>query len=119
MIHHVALEIREEDGDANVAFWALLGFTEVAVPETLAGKTRWCGRDGTQIHLLFTDAPDVPPQGHVALVARDYDAQLKALERAGFPPEPRAEHWGSARCFVATPSGHRVEIMRFAPDDRV
>jgi hypothetical protein len=117
VICHVALEVRESDGDANVAFWALFGYSEVDVPETLAGATRWCAREGSQIHLLFTDTPVVPPQGHVALVARDYDAQLMSLERAGFPPEPRKEHWGSARCFVTAPSGHRVEIMRFPPRD--
>lgn len=115
MIHHVALEIREAEGDENVAFWALLGYAEVDVPDTLAGDTRWCAKGDFQIHLLFTDDPVVPPRGHVALVARDYDAQLKSLENAGFPCEPRTEHWGSARCFVQAPSGHRVEIMRFAP----
>ena len=117
MIHHVALEIRESDGDANVAFWAQLGFAEVDVPETLVGETRWCAKGDFQVHLLFTDSPVVPAQGHVALVARDYDAQLKSLERAGFECEPRREHWGSARCFVSAPSGHRVEIMRFPPRD--
>lgn len=121
MIHHVALEVRESDADENVAFWALLGFTEVPVPESLEGQTRWCAKTDTtasfQIHLLFTDDPVVPEQGHVALVARDYDASFKQLENKGFRPEPRTEHWGSARCFVTAPSGHRVELMRFAPRD--
>jgi catechol 2,3-dioxygenase-like lactoylglutathione lyase family enzyme len=115
VIHHVALEVREGDADACVAFWALLGFTEVEPPGTLRERSRWVQRAETQIHLLFTDDPVAPPQGHVAVVARDYDATLAALRDAGFDPDPRHEHWGSPRCFVRDPAGHRVEVMQFPP----
>ena len=40
-LQHVALEVREADTDAEVAFWALLGFEEVAPPEGLIGTSRW------------------------------------------------------------------------------
>lgn len=114
-IHHVALEIRRGDADAYVAFWALLGFAEVAPAPALSDRSRWVQRDGQQIHLMFSDDPVVPPSGHVALVAGDYDATLDRLRAAGFDPDPRTEHWGSPRSFVRTPSGHRVELMAFAP----
>lgn len=115
MIQHVALETREDDVGACVAFYALLGFGRVEPPETLAGRVVWLQRRGQQLHLLLTDDPVVPPQGHVALVADDYEADLTRLRAAGHEPEPRAAHWGSARCFVDDPAGHRVELMAFPP----
>lgn len=115
MIQHVALEVREDDTAACVAFWALLGFAEVDPPATLRDRSRWVQRGGTQVHLLFTESPTAPPNGHVAVVADDYDATLDRLRAAGFEPDPRAEHWGAARAFVRSPGGHRVEVMARAP----
>lgn len=115
MIHHVALEVREGDADACVAFWALLGFEEVEPPGTLRERSRWVERSGTQIHLLFTDEPHVVPEGHVAVMAREYEATLERLGAAGFTPDPRKEHWGAPRCFVRDPVGHRIEILQFPP----
>jgi catechol 2,3-dioxygenase-like lactoylglutathione lyase family enzyme len=116
VIHHVALEVLEGDADRCVAFWALLGFREVEPPGTLRERSRWVERDGTQVHLLFAAGePVVPPEGHVAVVAPDYDAALDRLREAGFAPDPRTEHWGAPRCFVRSPAGHRVEVMAAAP----
>jgi catechol 2,3-dioxygenase-like lactoylglutathione lyase family enzyme len=115
MIQHVALEVRQPDVDACVRFWALLGFDEVAAPAALATRSTWVQAGGTQVHLLYADAPVVPPEGHVAVVVADHAATLQALRDAGFDPQPRAEHWGSPRAFVRCPGGHRVELMAFAP----
>ena len=115
MIQHVALEVRERDVDACVRFWALLGFARVEPPPSLRGRTVWLERGATQVHLLFAGEPVAPAEGHVAVVAADYDAALERLRAAGFPPEPRAEHWGAQRSFVRCPAGHRVEVMAFAP----
>ena len=114
-LHHVALETAPADRDALVAFFGLLGFVEVAPPVALADRARWVARAGTQIHVLFADAPSVPAEGHVAVVAADYAAALARLRGAGFAPEPRTEHWGAPRCFVVAPGGHRVEIMAAPP----
>jgi catechol 2,3-dioxygenase-like lactoylglutathione lyase family enzyme len=116
VIQHVAIEVRKADVAACVAFWALLGFDPVAAPPTLAARSTWVqARGGTQIHLLHAEQPDVPAEGHVAIVLGDYDATLDALLDAGFDPTARAEHWGSPRAFVRCPAGHRVELMAFAP----
>ena len=117
MIQHVAIEVREEDVEACVRFWALLGFEAVDPPATLAGRSAWVRAGGTQVHLLFVAEPVVAPEGHVAVVVGDYDATLAALREAGFEPEPRTEHWGSPRAFVRSPTGHRVELMAFGPPD--
>lgn len=115
MIQHVALEVRERDVEACVAFWALLGFSEVEAPAALATRSTWVQAGATQIHLLHADEPAVPPEGHVAVVVEDHEATLQALREAGFHPQPRTQYWGSPRAFVRSPSGHRVELMAFAP----
>jgi catechol 2,3-dioxygenase-like lactoylglutathione lyase family enzyme len=116
VIQHVALETRERDADACVAFWALLGFDEVEVPATLQGTTRWVQRPGgDQIHLLFAGDPVAPPSGHVAVVCAGYDATLARLRAAGLEPDPRREHWGAPRSFVRDPAGHRVELRAASP----
>jgi catechol 2,3-dioxygenase-like lactoylglutathione lyase family enzyme len=118
VIQHVAIEVREQDVEACVRFWALLGFERVEPPETLAKRSAWVQAGGTQVHLLLAENPVRPPEGHVAVVADDYDATLAALREAGFEPDPRTEHWGSPRAFVRCPAGHRVEVMAFAPPGR-
>jgi catechol 2,3-dioxygenase-like lactoylglutathione lyase family enzyme len=115
VIQHVALEVREDDTAACVAFWALLGFAEVDPPEALRDRSRWVERAGTQVHLLLTDSPVAPPSGHVAVIAEDYAATLERLRAAGFHADARAEHWGAPRAFVRSPGGHRVEVMARAP----
>ena len=115
MIAHVAIEVREDDIEACLGFWALLGFEHVQAPDALAGRATWVQAGPTQIHLLHASEPVVAPEGHVAVVARDYDATLRALREAGFEPQPRTPHWGSPRAFVRCPAGHRVELMAFAP----
>lgn len=115
MLQHVSLEIRAADAEGCAAFWELLGFERVEPPATLADRTTWLQRSGSQIHLLHTDEPVAPPQGHAAVVAPDYEPTLAALREAGFEPEPRPEHWGAPRCFVRDPAGHRVEVMAAPP----
>jgi len=115
MLQHVALETRRDDVEAAVAFWALLGFERVEPPPSLVDRAAWVQQSGTQIHLLFTEEPTVPPQGHAAVVVADYDAALERLRAAGFDPEPRAQHWGVPRAYVRAPGGHLVELMAAPP----
>ena len=115
MIQHVALEIRPAEVDACVHFWALLGFERVQPPAALAARAVWVAHGPTQVHLLIASEPVAAPSGHIAVVAEDYEATLSALRAAGLDPEPRTEHWGSPRCFVRCPAGHRVEVMAFGP----
>jgi catechol 2,3-dioxygenase-like lactoylglutathione lyase family enzyme len=114
-LQHVSLETRPADADAEIAFWALLGFEEVRPPEGLVGVASWVARDGTQIHLLLSDEPVVMPQGHVAVVAGDYDAAVARLRDAGHDVRAAREHWGAGRSFVRTPAGHVVEVMAAPP----
>ena len=115
MLQHVTIELRADQVEACVRFYALLGFVRVEPPESLAGRVTWVERDGTQVHLMPVDDPVVPPSGHHALLVHDYEATFAALRDAGFDPEPRRQHWGVPRAFVRNPAGHRVEIMAGSP----
>jgi catechol 2,3-dioxygenase-like lactoylglutathione lyase family enzyme len=116
VIAHAGIEIRREDADACLHFWWLLGFERVAVPDALAERTLWVQAGPTQIHLLFSDDPVAPPEGHVAVVVDDFERTFSVLETAGMKPDERSRYWGSRRAFVRSPGGHRVEFMDFAPD---
>ncbi len=115
MLQHVTIEVTEDQVDACVRFYALLGFQQVEPPPSLAGMATWVERDGAQVHLMEVDDPVVPPSGHHAVLVGDYEATLSALRDAGFDPDPRKEHWGSPRAFVRNPAGHRVEVMAGSP----
>ena len=115
MIQHVALETGPDDREAAIAFWRLIGFEPVDPPETLRDRADWLQAGGTQIHLLWTDSPAAVPDGHVAVVAPEYDRVVERLRAAGHEVEPRTEHWGAPRAFVRAPGGHRVEIMAAPP----
>ena len=101
-LQHTSLEIRREDEAAEIAFWALLGFDHVDVPEGLRGVAAWVASNGTHIHLLYDDAPTVAPRGHVAILADDYEATVEGVREAGFDFRPDEELWGVPRGFVRT-----------------
>ena len=115
-LQHVSVELREADVPAELGFWSLLGFERVEPPGRLASIAVWVQRAGTQVHLLFHDDPVVPTRGHAAVVAEQYDDAVARLERAGFECRPSTQDWGSPRCSVISPGGHRVEVMAFPPD---
>lgn len=115
-LQHVALEINGDDLEACLAFYALVGFEDVPLPdERLAGTARFLQGGATQIHLLLSDAPDVPPKAHPAILLDDYERTLDRLREAGYEPQDRARYWGSPRAKVNDPAGHVVELMEFPP----
>jgi catechol 2,3-dioxygenase-like lactoylglutathione lyase family enzyme len=114
MIHHVGIEIRPADVPRAVELFELLGFKQVEPPSSLAQYT-WLERAGTQVHLMPEEEPTVPPRGHFAVVAPDFEVTLAQLGEAGFEVERRREHWGAPRAVVIAPGGHRVELMASPP----
>src|SRR5689334_10054724 len=99
MIHHATIEVADADIPTTVAFWELLGFELTEVPETLRERAVWLESGATQIHLLRDEDPTVPPSGHVAVVANDYEATLQRLREAGHEVDQRTQHWGSPRAY--------------------
>ena len=84
MLQHVTLEVRADDVRSCVAFWELLGFTEMEPPPMLRDRFTWVEREDTQIHLVPVDAPVPAREGHVAVVADDYEATLARLVEDGY-----------------------------------
>jgi catechol 2,3-dioxygenase-like lactoylglutathione lyase family enzyme len=115
VIQHVALETARADAEAARDFWRLLGFESVEAPWGLRARAAWLQKGPTQVHLLWSDDPVAPPEGHVAVVADDYAATIERLRAAGHEVDPRREHWGAPRAFVRAPGGHRVEVMAAPP----
>jgi catechol 2,3-dioxygenase-like lactoylglutathione lyase family enzyme len=115
MLQHVTLEVRANDVRACVAFWELLGFTQMEPPPVLRDRFTWVEREDTQIHLVPVEAPVPAREGHVAVVADDYDATLARLTGAGFELREGSNAWDAPRSFVRDPAGHLVEVMSKPP----
>jgi catechol 2,3-dioxygenase-like lactoylglutathione lyase family enzyme len=115
MLHHVTLEISPEDLERSTEFWKLLGFAPVDPPADLAASFTWLEHGGTQVHLMRTRSPTVPPDGHTAVVVPDFAATVETLEARGFEVAPKRERWGSRRAEAVAPGGHRVELMERPP----
>ena len=115
MLQHVSLEIAPEDVGDAVAFWRLLGFETLDSPEALGGYVTWLEREGTQIHLIHTDAATAPVLGHAAVVVDDFEAAIARVNEAGHEVAETRQLWGARRAFAVGPGGHRVELMEFPP----
>ena len=115
MLQHVTIEMRREDRADAEAFWSVLGFEPVTPPGTLREVSAWLERDGTQIHLLWSEEPVAAPEGHAAVVVDDYDAVVAQLRAEGYEVDDRAQQWGVPRSFVRAPGGHRIELMSAPP----
>jgi Glyoxalase/Bleomycin resistance protein/Dioxygenase superfamily len=118
MIQHVGIEVAPDEVGPSVSFWGLLGFERVEPPESL-DEFVWLESGGTQVHLMPTETPTVPPHGHVAVVAPDFEAAFERLSAAGFEVERRGAHWGAPRAKATAPGGHVVELMAAPPSGRV
>ena len=115
MLQHVSIEVPTGEVERTIEFWGLLGFARVPPPVPIAEYVTWLEREGTQVHLIHTDAATVPPLGHAAVVAPDFQACFDALAAARFEVEESRQLWGKRRAFAIGPGGHRVELMEAPP----
>lgn len=115
MLQHVTLEVKPDQVSDCVAFWALLGFTQMVPPPLLRDRFTWVEREGTQIHLVPVADPIAQREGHVAVVADDYEATIGRLEDAGFERREGTNAWDAPRSFVRDPAGHLIEVMSKPP----
>jgi catechol 2,3-dioxygenase-like lactoylglutathione lyase family enzyme len=115
VLQHVTLEVKPDQVRDCVAFWALLGFTEMTPPPLLRHRFTWVEREGTQIHLVPVEAPIAAREGHVAVLAEDFEATLQRLTDAGFALREGTNAWDAPRSFVRDPAGHLIEVMSRSP----
>ena len=116
MLQHVTLEVRPDLVRECVAFWALLGFTEMVAPPSLRDRFTWVEREGTQIHLNPLEDPIAAREGHVAVVAPELRGRAARADRGAASSCARARTRGTRRAsFVRDPAGHLVEVMSAPP----
>ena len=115
MLQHVSLEVRRDQMDDCVAFWALLGFERMTPPPMLRDRFTWVQCNGTQIHLMPFDDPLTTKRGHAAVVVEDYEGTIAALHDHGFQTREGENAWDAPRSFVRDPAGHLVEVMSRPP----
>jgi catechol 2,3-dioxygenase-like lactoylglutathione lyase family enzyme len=115
VLHHVGIEVAPGEVERAVELFELLGFERVEPPPSLAEGFTWVEREGTQVHLMHEERPAVPPRGHLAVVAPDFEAAVGRLREHGFEVERHREHWGEPRAVAIGPGGHRVELMAAPP----
>ncbi len=115
MLQHVTLEVTPDQVRDCVAFWALLGFTQMTPPPLLRDRFTWVEREGTQIHLVPVEQPIAAREGHVAVLADDFEATLERLTNAGYALREGANAWDAPRSFVRDPAGHLIEVMSKPP----
>ena len=114
MLQHVSLEVRPDQVRDCVAFWELLGFTEIEPPPVLRDRFIWVERNGTHIHLIPREDPAVPVEGHAAVVAPD-DLTITRLRDNGFDPQRGQQRLERPAVVRDDPAGHRVEVMSAPP----
>lgn len=125
MIHHVTLETDKNKTLQELEFWQALGYARPQRTRAM-GKTEWLKNvmGGDHIHLYPMTAhpanpedPTIPSLGHVAIIPPNLLVTLVRLGKLSFDvrAEEGTEYWGARRVFVFSPSGHRVELMEYAP----
>lgn len=114
-LHHVQVACPRGGEDGARRFWADgLGMTEVAKPETLAGRGGCWFRAGTaEIHVGVEERFAPARKAHPALVVDDLDAIGARLEALGFQVDRTERHTfpGFERCHAFDSHGNRVELL--------
>jgi len=111
VLHHVSIEVEPAQIKRATQFWVLVGFAVIEAPAALLGASVWLERAGTQVHLIETKEPTVPPRGHLAIVPPDFGQAVAELRGHGFKVAAKRPLWGSPRALAIAPGGHRVELV--------
>lgn len=113
---------RITDIDRSVAFYELLGFSELRrlpIGEEAINVFMGMPGDGPRLELTYNIDRTEPYEigtgyGHIAITTEDLDAMLAGLAEAGVRPEKppySVREGGSRLCFVRDPDGYRIEII--------
>ena len=113
-LHHVQVACPRGGEDAARRFYAGLGMSEVAKPESLAGRGGcWFRLSEAEIH-VGVEEPFAPARkAHPALVVDDLDGIGARLTELGFEVDWTERHTfpGFERLHTFDGNGNRVEIL--------
>lgn len=122
--HHIAIPVR--DLEQSVAFYALLGFTNVAHWERPEKQLRAVVLEEREqkLRLELVLHPDnasltfanVPEAQHVGIVVHDLTGVLTTLKKAGIVPIIPLSQGITVKhyAFVRDPNGFPVELLEYA-----
>jgi lactoylglutathione lyase len=117
---HTCYRIREID--RSVAFYAKLGFEEMArmpIRDEAVNVFMGLPGDGARLELTWNKDQDGPYEigtgyGHIALTVDDLDQALENLKQDGIEPEKppyTVRDGGNRICFVRDPDDYRIELI--------
>jgi hypothetical protein len=113
-IDHVQLAIPVGGENEARQFWcALLDFTELPKPESLAKRGgAWFKNGSVQVH-VGVETPFAPAQkAHPAFLVSDLASLAARLSDSGYPVRWDTEIPNVIRCHVDDPFGNRVELIQ-------
>ncbi|MGR3465987.1 VOC family protein [Limimaricola sp.] len=111
-LHHIQIAMPEGGEDAARDFYGrVLGLTEVAKPEAIAGRGGvWFEGRRLRLH-LDVETPFAPARkAHPAFRVADLAAVRFHFEGAGIEARPDIDLPGLRRLYVSDPFGNRIEI---------
>ena len=112
-VDHVQLSMPPGGEDRAREFYiGLLGFTEIAKPESLAGRGGAWFESGTA-HLHLGVEPDMRPmkKAHPGLLVHGLAELVSRLQAAGVPVTFEPPLPGYDRAHILDPFGNRIELL--------
>lgn len=112
-IDHIQIAIPSGGEDTARAFYcALLGFTEVSKPETLAGRGGlWLSAGDAVVHLGAEDGFEPPAKAHPGFLVTGLPGFIATLQAAGASLNHDVPLPGYDRVHVRDPFGNRLELL--------
>jgi catechol 2,3-dioxygenase-like lactoylglutathione lyase family enzyme len=113
-LDHLLLAIPEGGEDtARVFYCGLLGFSEIAKPDSLAGRGGlWLLSGAVTLHLGVEQNYLPPQRAHPGLLVDNLAALLKILRKAGVALTFDVPLPGYERVHIRDPFGNRLELMQ-------
>ena len=116
-LHHVQVNVPLARETEARRFYALLGFEEVARPDSLGQAGRagiWYRCGNGEFHVYLNPAADFHASAtdqHPALLVQDLAALRSRLADAGVPLQEAIPIEGRERFFARDPGGNRIEFL--------
>jgi glyoxylase I family protein len=108
-VHHVSIGVT--DLDAGIAFYRLLGMTQMTTRPDFGVDGAWLQAGTQQVHLIATDKAAPGTQNHFALQVADLDECIAELDNHGISSF-RLPYYEAAghQAFLQDPSGNVIEL---------
>ena len=112
-IDHVQLAMPPGGEPAGREFYAgILGMTEIAKPEALAGRGGcWFCSGTVELHLGVQNDFHAATKAHPALRCANYEQLTARIRQAGVTLTEATEIPGVRRCHLVDPFGNRIELV--------